>query len=63
LLVFADRFPVRIAELCEEISQGVIIELELAFEQAIRDAAAPLKHGNCLVQDLLKGHRPPSLGR
>jgi len=59
LLVLADHVPVRIAELCEQISQGVIIELELALEQAIRDAPTPLKYGKSLVEDLLKGHRRP----
>ena len=37
--------------------------MELQLERAIRQASAPLEHGHRLVEDLLKGHRPPSLCR
>jgi hypothetical protein len=39
-----------------------IVELKLALEGTIRHTAPALEHGYCLVQDLLKGHRPPSRG-
>jgi hypothetical protein len=45
------------------IVQIRIIELELALEGAIGQAPPALKHGYGLVEDLLKGHRPPSRGR
>ena len=41
--------------------QGRVIELELPLEGAVGQAAAPLAHGCRLVEDLLKGHRQPSL--
>jgi len=63
LLVLADHFPVRIAELCEEITQGVIIELRLALKQAIRDAPPALEQGDRLIEDLFKGHQGISLQR
>jgi hypothetical protein len=63
LLVLADHCSVRIAELCEEITQGGIIELKLALKQAIRDAPPALEHGDRLVEDLFKGHHPPSRGQ
>ena len=40
-----------------------VIELELALEGPIGQAPAALEHGDRLVEDLLKGHRPPSLCR
>jgi hypothetical protein len=59
VLVLADHVPVRIAELGAQISQGVLIELELPLEQAIRDAPTPLQYGKSLVEELLKGHHRP----
>jgi hypothetical protein len=40
-----------------------VIELELPLEGAIGQAPPALEHGYRLVQDFLKGHCPPSLGR
>jgi len=47
----------------ECILQGgevIIIELELELKGPIRHAPPALEHGYRLVEDLLKGHRPPS---
>jgi hypothetical protein len=44
-----------------QIFQGRVVELELPLEGAVGQAPAALEHGNRLVEDLLKGHRPPSL--
>jgi hypothetical protein len=38
-----------------------VIELELSLESAIGQAPSALKHRYGLVEDLLKGHRQPSL--
>jgi hypothetical protein len=38
-----------------------VIKLELPLESAIGQAPPTLEHGYRLVEDLLKGHRPPSL--
>jgi hypothetical protein len=43
------------------IVQVGVIELELPLEGAIGQTSATLEHGYRLVEDLLKGHRPPSL--
>jgi hypothetical protein len=40
-----------------------VIELELPLEGAIGQAPPALEHGYRLVEDLLKGHRLPSLCR
>jgi hypothetical protein len=48
-----------IEELILEIVKGVLVELELPFEGAVGQAPPALEHGYCLVEDLLKGHRPP----
>src|SRR5262249_20830496 len=44
-----------------QIFQGRVVELELSLEGAVGQAAASLEHGYRLVEDLLKGHRQPSL--
>jgi hypothetical protein len=44
-----------------EILEVGVIELKLALESTIRHTAPALEHSYRLVQDLLKGHRPPSL--
>jgi hypothetical protein len=46
-----------------QIVQIRVIELELPLEGAIGQAPPTLQHGYCLVEDLLKGHRTPSLYR
>jgi hypothetical protein len=46
----------------EFVLQGgevVIIELELELKGPIRHAPTALEHGNYVVENLLKGHRPP----
>ena len=46
-----------------EILEVGIVELKLALEGTIRHTAPALEHGDRLVEDLLKGHGPLSLGR
>ena len=41
----------------------LIIQLKLQFEGPIGQAPPALEHGYRLVEDLLKGHRPPSRRR
>src|SRR5262245_60293815 len=43
------------------IFQIRVIELELPLESTIGEAPPALEHGDRLVEDLLKGHYPPSL--
>jgi len=43
------------------IVQIRVIELKLPLEGAIGQAPPTLEYGYRLVEDLLKGHRPPSL--
>ena len=43
--------------------ERLVIQLELPLERAIGHAAPALEHGYRLVENLLKGHRPPSLCR
>jgi hypothetical protein len=45
------------------IIQGRIVELKLPLEGAIRHPPPALEHSYRLVENLLKGHRPPSLRR
>ena len=46
-----------------EIVEGVIVQVKLPLEGAVGYSATPLKHGYRVVEDLLKGHRRPSLCR
>jgi hypothetical protein len=46
-----------------EILEVSVVELKLALEGTIRDTPPALEHGDRLVEDLLKGHRLPSLYR
>jgi hypothetical protein len=46
---------------CEILEVGVI-ELKLVLEGTIRYTAPALEYGYRLVEDLLKGHHPSSLG-
>jgi hypothetical protein len=41
--------------------QTLLVQLELEFEGLIRHTPAALEHGKRLVENLLKGHRQPSL--
>jgi hypothetical protein len=43
--------------------ERLLIEMKLEHEGAVGHAPATLEHGDRLVEDLLKGHRPPSRGR
>ena len=56
-----DRQALARDEFVLQIVQGRIIELELPLEGAVGQASAPLEHGHRLVENLLKGHRRPSL--
>jgi hypothetical protein len=46
-----------------QILQIRVVELELPLEGTISQAPPALEHGDRLVEELLKGHRPPSLYR
>ena len=59
--VLIDGEPLALDEFVLEILQIVVVEVELALERAIGHAPTALEHGDRLVEDLLKGHRPPSL--
>ena len=60
---FIDRQALALNEFRFQIVQIRVIELELPLEGAIGQAPPALKHGYRLVEDLLKGHRPPSRRR
>ena len=57
------RQALALDEFVLQIYQGRVVELELPLEGAIGQASTPLEHGDRVVENLLKGHRPPSLGR
>jgi len=61
IAVLIDRHPLALDEFVLQILQGRVIELELPLEGIVGQASAPLQHGHRLVEDLLKGHRQPSL--
>src|SRR6516165_11714119 len=46
-----------------QVFQRRIVELELPLEGTVGQAPPALEHGYRLVEDLLKGHRPPSRRR
>jgi hypothetical protein len=50
-----------IEELRLEVVQRCVVELELPLEGAVGDTAMPLEHGHRVVENLLKGHRPPPM--
>src|SRR5215813_4301480 len=56
-----DHLGMRIEELLLEVVQRGIIELKLSLERAVGQAPPALEHGYRLVEDLFKGHGPPSL--
>src|SRR5262249_7453655 len=58
-----DRHALALNEFVLYIIQGRIVELKLPLEGAVRHPPPALEHSNRLVEDLLKGHRPPSLRR
>src|SRR6516162_1055885 len=53
----------RVQEFVLQCGELLIIQRELELEGPIGHPPAPLHHGDRLVQDLLKGHRPPSRRR
>ena len=53
----------RVQEFVLQRCQVRVIQLELELEGPVGYATTPLEHGDRLVEDLLKGHRPPSLCR
>jgi hypothetical protein len=59
--VFIHRHALALDEFGFHIVQIRVIELELPLEGAIGQAPPALEHGYRLVEDLLKGHRLPSL--
>jgi hypothetical protein len=44
-----------------QIFQIRFLKIELPLERTISQATSALEHDNRLVEDLLKGHHPPSL--
>ena len=59
--VLIDRQALAVNEFVLQIFQGRVIELELPLEGAVGQASATLEHRYRLIEDLLKGHRQPSL--
>ena len=58
-----DRQALALDEFVLHIFQGCVVELELPLEGTVGQAPTPLEPGNRVVEDLLKGHRHPSLYR
>jgi hypothetical protein len=50
-----------INELVLERFQVCLLQLELELEGTIREASTPLEQGDCLVEEILKGHHQPSI--
>src|SRR5919197_3464265 len=61
--VLIDGEALALDEFVLQIVQGCVVELELPLERAVGQVPTPLEHGYRLVEDLLKGHRHPSLCR
>jgi hypothetical protein len=61
--VFITRQALALDEFVGQIFEGRVVELELPLQRAVGQAPPALEHCYCLVENLLKGHRPPSLGR
>ena len=58
-----DRQALALNKFVLQIFQGRVVELELPLKGAVGQASTPLEHGDGVVEDLLKGHRHPSLCR
>jgi hypothetical protein len=56
-----DRQVVNLYQFLLESFERLLIEMKLQPEGAVGHAPATLEHGGRLVEDLLKGHGPPSL--
>jgi hypothetical protein len=56
-----DRQALALDEFVLQIFQGRVVELELSLEGAVGQASATLEHGHRVVENLLKGHRQPSV--
>jgi hypothetical protein len=61
--IVVDRKVVDLKQLFLEGFERFLIEMKLEREGAVGHAPATLEHGDRLVEDLFKGHGPPSLGR
>src|SRR5262249_20755217 len=59
--LFIDGEPLAMDEFSLQVLQVGVIQGELALKRSIGQAPSTLEHGNRLVEDLFKGHRPPSL--
>src|SRR5262249_16781597 len=62
-VVLIHRQTLTVNQLILEGLQVRVIQMKGQLERAIRQAAAALEHSHRVVEDLLKGHRPPSLCR
>jgi hypothetical protein len=51
-----DRLGLGVKDFLFQGLQGVIVELELQLEGAIRHPPTALEHRQCLVEDVFKGH-------
>jgi hypothetical protein len=49
----------RIEQGISQVFKRLVIQIELALEQAVRHTPAPLQHGNSLVDDFFKRHDGP----
>jgi len=58
--VFIPRQALTRDEFVLQIFESRVIELELPLQRAVGQAPAALEHGYGLVENLFKGHRPPS---
>ena len=61
--VFITRQALALDEFVLQICEGCVVELELPLQRAVGQAPPALEHRDRLVENLLKGHRPPSRGR
>jgi hypothetical protein len=58
-----DRKVVNLNQFLFECGERRLIKMKLERERAIGHTPAALEHRSRLVEDLLKGHRPPSRDR
>ena len=61
--VFITRQALALDEFVLQIFEGRVVELELPLQGAVGQASPTLEHGDRLVENLLKGHCPPSRSR
>src|SRR5262249_16082767 len=62
-IVFITRQALALDEFIRQIFEGRVVEVELPLQRGVGQAPPALEHRDRLVENIRKGHRPPSLCR